>query len=86
MRTEGADGDTCPAAAARLVERGADTGDGVTKGLRLVRLENPQLLTAYGQAEAALSLGMRPMQVETAEDDSIDACTTTVHAGITEAA
>ena len=31
-------------------------------------------------------LGMRPMQVETAEDDSIDACTTTVHAGITEAA
>ena len=31
-------------------------------------------------------LGMRPMQVETAEDDSIDACTTAVHAGITEAA
>lgn len=31
-------------------------------------------------------LGLRPMQVETACDDSIDACTATVHAGITEAA
>ena len=31
-------------------------------------------------------LGLRPMQVESATDDSIDACTTTVHAGITEAA
>lgn len=31
-------------------------------------------------------LGLRPMPVETAKDDSIDACTTTVHAGITEAA
>ena len=31
-------------------------------------------------------LGLRPMQVEGAKDDSIDACTTTVHAGITEAA
>ena len=31
-------------------------------------------------------LGLRPMQVESARDDAIDACTTTVHAGITEAA
>ena len=31
-------------------------------------------------------LGLRPMQVESAKDDRIDACTTTVHAGITEAA
>ena len=31
-------------------------------------------------------LGLRPMQMESAKDDSIDACTTTVHAGITEAA
>jgi len=31
-------------------------------------------------------LGLRPMQVEAVADDSIDACTTTVHAGITEAA
>ena len=31
-------------------------------------------------------LGLRPMQVESAVDDRIDACTTTVHAGITEAA
>jgi biotin synthase len=31
-------------------------------------------------------LGLRPMQVENAKDDRIDACTTTVHAGITEAA
>ena len=31
-------------------------------------------------------LGLRPMQVENAVDDRIDACTTTVHAGITEAA
>ncbi len=31
-------------------------------------------------------LGLRPMQVESAVDDGIDACTTTVHAGITEAA
>jgi biotin synthase len=31
-------------------------------------------------------LGLRPMRVENAKDDSIDACTTTVHAGITEAA
>ena len=31
-------------------------------------------------------LGLQPMQVETACDDSIDACTATVHAGITEAA
>ncbi|MFT4178725.1 MAG: biotin synthase BioB [Thermomonas sp.] len=31
-------------------------------------------------------LGLRPMQVAAAEDDSIDACTATVHAGITEAA
>ena len=30
-------------------------------------------------------LGLRPMQVE-AQDDAIDACSTTVHAGITEAA
>ncbi len=29
---------------------------------------------------------LRPMQVENAKDDRIDACTTTVHAGITEAA
>lgn len=38
----------------RVAEIGADTGDSVTDGLLLVRLENPQLLTAYGQAEAAL--------------------------------
>ena len=31
-------------------------------------------------------LGLRPMQVEAVADDAIDACTTTVHAGITEAA
>lgn len=31
-------------------------------------------------------LGLRPMQVEAARDDAIDACTATVHAGITEAA
>ncbi|MFN3703701.1 biotin synthase BioB [Thermomonas sp.] len=31
-------------------------------------------------------LGLRPMPVEAAHDDRIDACTTTVHAGITEAA
>ena len=31
-------------------------------------------------------LGLRPMQVEAIADDRIDACTTTVHAGITEAA
>jgi len=31
-------------------------------------------------------LGLRPMPIETAKDDSIGACTTTVHAGITEAA
>ena len=31
-------------------------------------------------------LGLRPMQVDNAKDDRIDACTTTVHAGITEAA
>ena len=31
-------------------------------------------------------LGLRPMQVESAKDDRIDTCTTTVHAGITEAA
>ena len=31
-------------------------------------------------------LGLRPMAVESACDDSIDACTATVHAGITEAA
>lgn len=31
-------------------------------------------------------LGLRPMQVEAAVEDSIDACATTVHAGITEAA
>ena len=31
-------------------------------------------------------LGLRPMAVESAQDDRIDACTTTVHAGITEAA
>jgi biotin synthase len=31
-------------------------------------------------------LGLRPMQVEGAKDDSNDPCTTTVHAGITEAA
>ncbi|MFN7136074.1 MAG: biotin synthase BioB [Thermomonas sp.] len=31
-------------------------------------------------------LGLRPMAIESAQDDRIDACTTTVHAGITEAA
>ena len=31
-------------------------------------------------------LGLRPMAVESAQDDRIDACTTTVHTGITEAA
>ncbi|MBN8717097.1 MAG: biotin synthase BioB [Stenotrophomonas sp.] len=31
-------------------------------------------------------LGLRPMAVESVPDDRIDACTTTVHAGITEAA
>jgi biotin synthase len=31
-------------------------------------------------------LGLRPMQVAAVEDDAIDACATTVHAGITEAA
>jgi biotin synthase len=31
-------------------------------------------------------LGLRPMPVESARPDDIDACTTTVHAGITEAA
>jgi biotin synthase len=31
-------------------------------------------------------LGLRPMPLDSAKDDSIDACTTTVHAGITEAA
>jgi biotin synthase len=31
-------------------------------------------------------LGLRPMPLESARDDAIDACTTTVHAGITEAA
>ena len=31
-------------------------------------------------------LGLRPMQIEAAKDDRIDACSTTVHAGITEAA
>lgn len=60
----------------RVVEIGADTGDRVTKGLRLVRLENPQLLTAYGQAEAALQAAknnaaavavVRPENVRAAE-------------------
>jgi biotin synthase len=31
-------------------------------------------------------LGLRPMQIESAADDGIDACNTTVHAGIVEAA
>ena len=31
-------------------------------------------------------LGLRPMPLDSAKDDGIDACTTTVHAGITEAA
>ena len=31
-------------------------------------------------------LGLRPMAVEAAADDAIDACSTTVHAGITAAA
>ena len=31
-------------------------------------------------------LGLRPMQVESSVDDGIDACSTTVHAGIVEAA
>ena len=31
-------------------------------------------------------LGLRPMQIESTVDDSIDACSTTVHAGITAAA
>lgn len=38
----------------RVAEIGADTGDAVAAGTLLVRLENPQLLTGYGQAEAAL--------------------------------
>ena len=31
-------------------------------------------------------LGLRPMPMEAVADDAISACTTTVHAGITEAA
>lgn len=60
----------------RVAEIGADTGDSVTQGQLLVRLENPQLLTAYGQAEAALAAAdsnaaavavIRPENVRAAE-------------------
>ena len=50
----------------------------------------PQFMREDSQAERDLALfarlGLRPMPVEAAHDDRIDACTTTVHAGITEAA
>lgn len=60
----------------RVAEIGADTGDTATRGQLLVRLENPQLLTAFGQAEAALAAAdsnaaavavIRPENVRAAE-------------------
>ena len=60
----------------RVAEIGADTGDEVAAGVLLVRLENPQLLTGYGQAEAALQAArnnaaaiavVRPENVRAAE-------------------
>ncbi|MCR6495192.1 biotin synthase BioB [Thermomonas sp. S9] len=52
-------------------------------GEKLLTTGNPD--TAHDQALFA-RLGLRPMAVESVPDDRIDACTTTVHAGITEAA
>ena len=55
----------------------------------LLRDASDRRLLAAVEAAVVLGfarLGLRPMQVESAKDDSIDACTTTVHAGITEAA
>ncbi|TCT25122.1 biotin synthase BioB [Thermomonas haemolytica] len=52
-------------------------------GEKLLTTGNPD--TERDQALFA-RLGLRPMAVESAQDDRIDACTTTVHAGITEAA
>ena len=52
-------------------------------GEKLLTTGNPDI-----ERDLALfaRLGLRPMPVEAAHDDRIDACTTTVHAGITEAA
>ena len=52
-------------------------------GEKLLTTGNPD--TERDQALFA-RLGLRPMQIETAVDDAIPACSTTVHAGITEAA
>ncbi len=52
-------------------------------GEKLLTTGNPDT----GRDEALFErLGLRPMQVDAVRDDSIDACTATVHAGITEAA
>ena len=52
-------------------------------GEKLLTTGNPD--TARDQALFA-RLGLRPMAVESMQDDRIDACTVTVHAGITAAA
>ena len=52
-------------------------------GEKLLTTGNPD--TDRDQALFA-RLGLRPMQIEAAVDDTIPACSTTVHAGITEAA
>ncbi len=52
-------------------------------GEKLLTTGNPDT----GRDQALFErLGLRPMQVEAVRDDGIDACTATVHAGITEAA
>lgn len=52
-------------------------------GEKLLTTGNPET----GRDQALFErLGLRPMQIEAACDDSIDACAATVHAGITEAA
>ena len=52
-------------------------------GEKLLTTGNPDT----GRDQALFErLGLRPMQVDAVRDDSIDACTATVHAGITEAA
>ncbi|MEO5628824.1 MAG: biotin synthase BioB [Thermomonas sp.] len=52
-------------------------------GEKLLTTGNPD--TERDQA-LFVRLGLRPMQLQTASDDAIPACSTTVHAGITEAA
>ena len=52
-------------------------------GEKLLTTGNPDT----GRDEALFErLGLRPMQVDAMRDDTIDACTATVHAGITAAA